>query len=91
MQVKRTLEQIKELEYIRQSELAELNGVRPSTVKYYSELGILPYSQKETGLGKYYHKEEASKRLQEILKLKGQGKSITEIVAHFITSNANKG
>jgi DNA-binding transcriptional MerR regulator len=83
MQVKRPLEVVKTLEYIRQSELAELNGVRPSTVKYYSELGLLPYQQHGEGLSKFYHRVDASKRLQEILKLKKQGKTINEIITRF--------
>jgi len=81
MQVKRPLEEVKTLEYIRQSELAELNGLRPSTVKYYSELGLLPFQQHAEGLSKFYNRIEASKRLQEILKLKKQGKTINEIIS----------
>lgn len=84
MQVKRPIEEVKQMEYIRQSELAELNGVRPSTVKYYSELGLIPYRQEAEGLSKHYHREEASKRLQEILKLKERGMSINEIVSKFV-------
>lgn len=83
MQVKRPLEIVKTLEYIRQSELAELNGVRPSTVKYYSELGLLPYQQHGEGLSKFYHRIDASKRLKEILELKKQGKTINEIISKF--------
>jgi len=84
MQVKRDLEKVKQLEFIRQSELAELNGVRPSTIKFYSELGLLPYTQHGEGLSKFYNRIEASRRLQEILKLKKQGKSINEIITKFI-------
>lgn len=80
----RSLEEIKQLEFIRQTELAELNGVRPSTVKYYSELGLLPYKQHGERLSKFYHKKDSSKRLQEILELKKQGKSITEIISNYI-------
>jgi DNA-binding transcriptional MerR regulator len=80
----RSIEEIKQLEYIRQTELAELNGVRPSTVKYYSELGLLPYKQHGEGLSKFYHREDSSKRLKEILELKKQGKTITEIISYYI-------
>ncbi len=80
----RSTEEIKQLEYIRQTELAELNGVRPSTVKYYSELGLLPYKQHGEGLSKFYHREDSSKRLKEILELKKQGKTITEIISYYI-------
>ena len=81
---RRSLEEIKELEYIRQSELADLNGIRPSTVKYYSELGLLHYKQHGERLSKFYHREESSKRLKEILELKNKGKSINEIIANYI-------
>jgi DNA-binding transcriptional MerR regulator len=78
------LEEIKKEEFVRQSELAELNGVRPSTIKYYSELGLLPYKQHGEGLSKFYHREDSNKRLEEILELKEQGKSIAEIIEHYI-------
>jgi DNA-binding transcriptional MerR regulator len=81
MEVKRD---IAKEEYVRQSELAELNNIRPSTVKYYSELGLLPYKQHGEGLSKFYHREDSSKRLKEILELKKQGKSITEIISYYI-------
>jgi DNA-binding transcriptional MerR regulator len=81
---RRSLEEIKKLEYIRQSELADLNNIRPSTIKYYSEMGILPYKQHGQGLSKFYHREEASKRIEEILELKKKGKSINEIIEYYI-------
>lgn len=84
MQVKRNTKEIKKSEYVRQSELAELGGVRPSTIKYYSELGLLPYKQHGTGLSKFYNREKNLKRLEEILELKKEGKSINEIVAEFV-------
>jgi DNA-binding transcriptional MerR regulator len=84
MQVKRDIEEIKNEEYIRQSELAELNDIRPSTVKYYSELGLLPYKQQAEGLSKFYHREDSSKRLQEILELKDKGMSIAEIIEYYL-------
>ncbi len=84
MQVKRDTNEVKNSEYVRQSELAELNNVRPSTVKYYSELGLLPYKQHGERLSRFYHREESSKRLKEILDLKRKGKTITEIIGHYL-------
>jgi hypothetical protein len=43
---KRTIEEIKERDLLKLSELAELCDVKYSTIKYYSELGLLPYEQK---------------------------------------------
>ncbi len=80
---KRTLKEIKEREYLKLSELAELNEVRYSTIKYYSELGILPYKQEEQRLAKYFPRVEASERLKEIFKLKKKRMSINEIVEYF--------
>ena len=84
MPAKRTLEKVKELDFLKMSELAELNGVRYSTVKYYSELGLLPFEQKGKRLAKYYPRLEASKRLKEILRLREQGKTVPDIIAHLI-------
>jgi len=81
---KRTIEEIKQREYLKISELAELNKVRYSTVKYYSELGLLPYIQKGKRLAKYYPAREASERLKEILRLRKRGLSITKIINRFI-------
>lgn len=81
---KRTLTEIKKRELLKMSELAELNGVRYSTIKYYSELGLLPFEQKGNRLAKYYPAKEASQRLKEILRLKEKGQSITEIINGLI-------
>ena len=64
--------------------IAELNGVRYSTIKFYAELGLLPYQQQGERLAKYYPAKEASKRLQEILKMRKQGKTIPEVIDSFI-------
>ena len=84
MQRKRTIEEIKKRELLKLSELAELNGVRYSTVKYYSELGILPYEQQGERLAKYYPAKEASQRLKAILNLRSKKKTIPEIINYFI-------
>jgi DNA-binding transcriptional MerR regulator len=82
--IKRTIDEIKKRKDLKLSELAELNGVRYSTIKYYSELGLLPFEQKGERLAKYYPAKEASQRLKEILKLKEKGKSIGEVINHLI-------
>jgi DNA-binding transcriptional MerR regulator len=60
MPAKKTLDQIKQREFLKISELAELTGVRYSTIKYYCELGLLPYEQKGKSLTKYYPAKEVS-------------------------------
>ena len=62
------------------SELAELNGIRYSTVKFYCQLGLLPFEQQGKRLAKYYPVKEASRRIKEILRLKEKGKTVAEII-----------
>lgn len=81
MPTKRTLDHIKQREFLKMSELA---GVRYSTIKYYSELGLLPYEQKGERLARYYPRIEVTQRLEEILKLREQGKTVTDIISYFI-------
>jgi len=81
---KRDLAVVKTLDFLKMSELAELNGVRYSTIKYYAELGLLPFEQKGKRLAKYYPRLEASKRLKAILKLREQGDTVPEIISQFI-------
>ena len=81
---KRTIEEIKKRDFLKMSELAELNGVRYSTIKFYSELGLLPFEQQGKRLAKYYPIKEASQRLKEILKLKTKGLTIPDIINNLI-------
>lgn len=83
-QRKRTIDEIKKRDFLKMSELAELCGVRYSTIKFYAELGLLPYEQQGKRLAKYYPTKEASQRVKEILRLKEKGKSIGEIISHII-------
>jgi hypothetical protein len=65
-------------------ELAKLSGFRQSTLKYYTEIGILPFTQDGERLLRKYKKDEALKRLEEIKKLKEKRFTIKEIVNYFI-------
>ena len=69
--------------FIKTSELAEASGVRYSTIKYYSEIGILPYQQEDERLVRRYDKPEALKRLKEIQRLKNKRLTIKEIIRYF--------
>ena len=64
-------------------ELAEVSGIRLTTLKYYTELGILPFNQVEKRLTRKYKEEEALKRLEKIKELKEKRFTIKEIVEHF--------
>ena len=83
-QRKHTIEEIKKRDFLKMSELAELCGVRYSTIKFYAELGLLPYEQQGKRLAKYYPAKEASQRLKEILKLRDKGQSIPDIINGLI-------
>lgn len=64
-------------------ELAEVSGVRLTTLKYYTELGILPFNQAEKRLTRKYKKEKALERLGKIKELKEKRLTIKEIIVHF--------
>ena len=65
------------------SELAEVSGIRYGTIKYYSQIEILPFEQEGKRLRKYYNKREATKRLKEIQRLKDKRLTIKEIIDYF--------
>lgn len=67
------------LRYVKRQQLAKLSKLRPSTVKYYTEIGLLPFEQGEDGLARRYNLEIALERLGQIKKLRRQGLSIKQI------------
>ena len=70
-------------ELLTMSELAEESGVRYGTIKYYSQIEILPFKQEGERLRKYYNQKEAVKRLNEIKRLKDKRLTIEEIINYF--------
>lgn len=64
-------------------ELAEASGTRLTTLKYYTELGILPFNQAEKRLTRKYTEGEALERLEKIKELKEKRFTIKEIIGHF--------
>ena len=64
---------------IGRAELARSSGVRASTIKYYTEIGLLPFEQAEARLARRYNKTVAMTRLQDIQHLRNQGLSIKDI------------
>lgn len=64
---------------LRMSGLSDASGLRYSTIKYYSEVGLIPYSQKGKGLRRGFDKKKALKRIKEIEKLKKKGYSVEQI------------
>ena len=68
-------------------ELAEVSGTRLTTLKYYTELGILSFSQEGKRLTRKFKEKETLERLEEIKKLKEKRLMIKEIVDYFNNSN----
>ncbi|MDF2586961.1 MAG: MerR family transcriptional regulator [Anaerocolumna sp.] len=60
-------------------ELVKLTDTRYSTLKYYTEVGLLQYEQVEERLTRRYNRENAVKTLETIKNLKAQGLTIIEI------------
>lgn len=71
-------------------ELAEVSGIRQTTLKYYSELGILPFSQEGERLSRKYKEGEALERLEKIKELKEKRLTIKEIVDYLNKSTKER-
>ena len=71
-------------------ELAEVSGIRLTTLKYYTEIGILPFSQDGIRLTRKYKEKGALKRLEEIKKLKEKRLTIKEMVDLFNKSTKKR-
>lgn len=81
--MKEELQALKGDELIRISELVTLTGLRMSTIKWYSEIKLLPFEQEDEGLLRRFKKDVALKRIQDIKKLQDKGRSIEEIKEYF--------
>ena len=71
-------------------DLAEISGTRLTTLKYYTELGILPFNQAEKRLTRKYKEKEALERLEKIKKMKEKRLTIKEIVEYFNKSTKER-
>jgi len=91
MAKKRTLEIIRKAKYVTIGELVRLSGLRYSTLKYYTEEGLLPFEQAEENLRRRYRREASLSRLETIKKWKSKGYSIVMIKAKLgLTGNTNE-
>ena len=79
MSRQRSMEVIAASEYVAIGELVRLTDVRYSTLKYYTEEGLLPFEQAEENLTRRYKREESVAQIQKIKELRQKGKSIAEI------------
>ena len=79
MSRQRKLEVIQQAEDVTIGELVRLTDVRFSTLKFYTEQGMLPFQQAEENLTRRYKREESIRRIQWIKALRQEGKSIQQI------------
>ena len=77
----RSLEVIRQAEYVTIGELVRLTDVRYSTLKFYTEEGMLPFDQAGENLTRRYRREESLARIARIRQLRKEGKSVPEIKA----------
>ena len=79
MSRQRSMEKILASDYVTIGELTRLTGVRYSTLKFYTEEGMLPFEQEEENLTRRYRREESVALIEKIRNLRQEGKSIPEI------------
>lgn len=79
MSRQRSMEKILDSEYVSIGELVRLTNSRYSTLKFYTEEGMLPFNQEEENLTRRFPRERAMERIEEIKILKRQGHRIDEI------------
>ena len=77
----RSLEVMRQAEYVTIGELVRLTDVRYSTLKFYTEEGMLPFEQAGENLTRRYRREESLARIARIRQLRKEGKSVPEIKA----------
>ena len=79
MSRQRSMEVIRQAEYVTIGELVRLTDVRYSTLKFYIEQGLLPFEQAEQNLTRRYRREESVERIELLRRLREKGKSVGEI------------
>lgn len=79
MSRQRSMEVIEQAEYVTIRELVRLTAVRYSTLKFYTEEGMLPFEQAEENLTRRYRRVESLERIAQIRRLREQKKTIPEI------------
>ena len=80
------MEVIQAAEYVTIGELVRLSGVRYSTLKFYTEEGMLPFAQAGENLTRRYKREESLARIERIKALRAGGRSVPEVKALLLES-----
>ena len=79
MSRQRSMETIQQAEYVTIGELVRLTDVRYSTLKFYTEEGLLPFEQAEQNLTRRYRRVFSVERIALLRRLRAEGRSIPEI------------
>ena len=88
MSRQRPMEVIQSAEFVTIGELVRLTGVRYSTLKYYTEEGMLRFDQSEENLTRLYRREESVRRILGIKELRRQGLSIPQVKTRLAEEDA---
>lgn len=75
----RSLETIQTAEFVTIGELVRLTESRYSTLKFYTEEGMIPFEQAEENLTRRYRREEAISRIRDIKQMREDGMAVPEI------------
>ena len=86
----RSLEVIAKEEYVTIGELVRLTNVRYSTLKYYTEEGLIPFEQAEENLTRRYERVSAIQRINEIRELRKNGLSMDQIKDKLLNLGSSK-
>ena len=62
------------------SDIAEAVGVRYSTIKYYTEEGLLQYTTNDRGRNRFYDIKETKETLSKIAFCKAKGVKVADLV-----------
>lgn len=81
MSRQRSWEVISQADMVTIGELVRLTDTRYSTLKFYTEEGLLPFEQAGENLTRRYRREESLARIAHIRQLRQEGKSVPEIKA----------
>lgn len=79
MSRQRSMESILASEYVSIGELVRITNSRYSTLKHYTEEGMLPFEQAEENLTRRYKREATVARILWIKEMKVKGLSIPQI------------
>ncbi|TEB15238.1 zinc-responsive transcriptional regulator [Pelotomaculum sp. FP] len=79
MSRQRSIEVIENSPYVTIGELVRLTGVRYSTLKFYTEEGMLVFEQAEENLTRRYKRVDTIQRISYIKSLRAEGKTIPQI------------